>query len=131
MRADSGTPGVFQAVGDAVARAADLVQIEFRLFKAELAEKAVQLRAGLALIVAGAILLTAAIFLLLQSIVLALVAWGMSATGAALLVAAVTIVIGMVLVMSGRKQLDADNLVPDRTLTDIQRDTILVREKLS
>jgi uncharacterized membrane protein YqjE len=131
MRADNGSPGVFRAVGDTVARAADLVQIEFRLFKAELAEKTIQVRGGLALIVAGAILLTAALFLLLQAIVLALIALGMSPTGAALLVAAVTIVIGMVLVMSGRKQLDAGNLVPDRTLTDIQRDTILVREKLS
>jgi hypothetical protein len=130
MRTDN-APGVFHAVGDTVARAADLVQIEFRLFKAELAEKSVGIRAGLALIVAGAILLTAALFLLLQSIVFALIASGMSAIAAGLLVAAVTIAIGMALVMSGRKRLDAGNLIPDRTLTDIQRDTILVKEKLS
>jgi hypothetical protein len=130
MRAD-GNPGVFHAVGDAVARATDLVQIEFRLFKAELAEKTLRIRAGLALIVAGAVLLTAALILLLQAAVLALVAAGLSATAATLLVAAATIAIGFAFLMSGRKQLDADRLVPDRTLTDIQRDTVLVKEKLS
>jgi hypothetical protein len=130
MRTDS-NPGVFHAVGDTVARATDLVQIEFRLFKAELAEKTVRIRAGLALIVAGAVLLTAALFLLLQAAVLALVAAGLSATAATLLVAAATVAIGFALLLSGRKQLDADQLVPDRTLTDIQRDTVLVKEKLS
>ncbi len=130
MRTDSG-PGIFHAVGDTVARAADLIQIEFRLFKAELAEKSIEIRAGLTLIAAGAILLTAALFLLLQSIVFALIAAGFSPTAATLLVAAVTIAIGIALVMGGRKRLDAGNLIPDRTLTDIQRDTIVVKEKLS
>jgi uncharacterized membrane protein YqjE len=130
MKSDT-NPGVFQAVGDTVARATDLIQIEFRLFKAELAEKTVRLRTGLALILAGAVLLTAALFLLLQAIVLALVSAGMSPTGATLLVAVATIAIGFALTLSGRKQLDADNLVPDRTVTDIQRDTVLVKEKLS
>jgi uncharacterized membrane protein YqjE len=130
MRAEE-NPKVLQAVGDTVARASDLVSIEFRLFKAELAEKTIRVRAGLALIVTGAVLLTAALFLLLQSIVLALIVLGLSATAATLLVAAATIVIGLLFVMSGRKQLDADNLVPDRTLNDIQRDAVLVKEKLS
>jgi uncharacterized membrane protein YqjE len=130
MRTDN-NPSVFQAVGDAVARASDLVQIEFRLFKAELAEKTLRIRAGLALIVAGAVLLTAALILLLQAAVLALVAAGLSATAATLLVAAATIAIGFGFVVSGRRQLDADQLVPDRTIADIQRDTVLVKEKLS
>jgi len=130
MRADT-NPGVFQAVGDTVARAADLVAIEFRLAKAELAEKTVRIRAGLALIGAGAVLLTAALFLLLQTAVLALITAGMSPIAATLLVAAATVAIGFALVMSGRKQLDADNLVPDRTISDIRRDTVLVKEKMS
>lgn len=130
MKADNG-PGVFQAVGDTVARATELIQIEFRLFKAELAEKTVRIRAGLALILAGAVLLTAALFLLLQSIVLALITAGVSVVAATLLVAVATIAIGLALMISGRKQIDADALMPDRTLTDIQRDTVLVKEKLS
>jgi len=130
MRADSG-PGVIDAVGDTVARATDLIQIEFRLFKAELAEKTVHIRAGLALVLTGAVLMTAALFMLLQSIVLALIAAGLSALAATLLVAVATIAIGIAFLASGRKQLDGDNLVPDRTLTDLQRDTALVKEKTS
>src|SRR5882757_353938 len=92
-------PGVFHAVGETIGRATDLIQIEFRLAKAELAEKAARAGAGLSLVMVGAILLTAALFLLLQSIVLGLIAAGMSPVGASLLVAAATIAIGLGFVM--------------------------------
>ena len=84
-------PGLFHALSDTISRATDLVQLEFRVFKAELAEKAVHIKSGLALIVAGAILVTAALFLLLQAAVLALVQSGMSPAGATLLVGAACI----------------------------------------
>jgi uncharacterized membrane protein YqjE len=124
-------PGVFHAVGETIGRATELVQIEFRLAKAELAEKAARAGAGLSLVMVGAILLSAALFLLLQSIVLGLIAAGMSPVGATLLVSVATIAIGLGFVMTGRKQLSAEALVPDRTLNDIQRDTALVKEKLT
>jgi len=122
---------VFQAVGETIGRATELIQIEFRLAKAELAEKAARAGAGLSLVMVGAILLTAALFLLLQAIVLGLIAAGMSPVAATLLVAVVTIAIGFGFVMTGRKQLSPDALVPDRTLNDIKRDSALVKEKLT
>lgn len=125
------TPGVFHAVGETISRATELIQIEFRLAKAELSEKAARAGAGLSLVLVGAILVTAALFLLLQSIVLGLIAAGMSPVGATLVVAAVTIAIGGGFMMTGRKQLSAEALVPDRTLNDIHRDTALVKEKLT
>jgi uncharacterized membrane protein YqjE len=124
-------PGVFQAVGETIGRATELIQIEFRLAKAELSEKVARIGAGLSLVVVGAVLVTAALFLLLQSIVLGLVAAGFSPVAASLIVAVVTIAIGLAFVMTGRKQLSAEALVPDRTLDDIQRDTALVKEKLT
>lgn len=130
MQADA-APGVFQAVGETIGRATELIQIEFRLAKAELSEKAARAGAGLSLVMVGAVLLTAALFLLLQSIVLGLVALGLSAVAATLIVAAVTIAVGLGFVMTGRKQLGAEALVPDRTLNDIRRDTALVKEKLT
>lgn len=130
MQVDT-TPSVFQAVGETIGRATELIQIEFRLAKAELAEKATRAGAGLSMVMIGAILLTAALFLLLQSIVLGLVALGMSPVAATLLVAVATIAIGLGFVMTGRKQLSAEALFPDRTLNDIQRDTVLVKEKLT
>jgi uncharacterized membrane protein YqjE len=124
-------PGVFQAVGETIGRATELIQIEFRLAKAELSEKAARAGAALGLIMIGAVLATAALFLLLQAIVLGLVALGLSPVLATLIVAVVTFAAGLGFVMTGRKQLSAEALVPDRTLNDIQRDTALVKEKLT
>ncbi len=81
--------------------------------------------------VIGAILLSAALFLLLQSIVLGLITAGMSPVAATLLVSVATIAVGLGFVITGRKQLSAEALVPDRTVNDIQRDTALVKEKLT
>jgi hypothetical protein len=124
-------PGLFHALSDTISRATELVQLEFRVFKAELEEKATRVKAGLALIVTGAILMTGALFLLLQAAVLALVQSGMSPAGATLLVAAACIAAGFAFVFSGRKQLDGDALTPDRTIHGLQRDTRLVKEKLT
>jgi hypothetical protein len=127
---DEGT-GIIHAVSDTIARATDLVQLEFRVFRAELEEKATRVKAGLAFILTGAVLVTAALFLLLQAAVLGLVQGGMSPAGATLLVAAACIAAGLVFVVSGRKQLDGDVLTPDRTIHGIQRDSALVKEKLT
>ncbi len=124
-------PGVFQAVGETIGRATELIQIEFRLAKAELAEKAARAGAGLSLVIVGAILLSAALFLLLQAVVLGLIVAGLSPVAATLLVTVATIAIGLGLVMTGRKQLSADAIVPDRTFNDIKRDTAMVKEKLT
>ena len=124
-------PGLFHALSDTISRATELVQLEFRVFKAELEEKAARVKAGLALIVAGAVLITAALFLLLQAAVLALVQGGMSPTAATLLVGAACIAAGFAFIISGRKQVDGDALTPDRTIHGLQRDTRLVMEKLT
>jgi predicted phage tail protein len=124
-------PGLFQALSDTVSRAGDLVQLEVRVFKAELDEKLSQLKAGMALIISGAIFIAAALFLLLQAAVLALVQVGLSPAVATLLVAAAAIVIGVAFLLTGRKQMNSDALTPDRTIHELQRDTRLVKEKLS
>jgi uncharacterized membrane protein YqjE len=128
---DEAAPGVFHAVGETIGRATELIQIEFRLAKAELTEKAARVGAGLSLVMTGGVLCTAALFLLLQAVVLGLIQAGVSPAAATLIVAALTIAAGFGLMMTGRKQLSAEALIPDRTLTDIKRDTVLVKEKLS
>ena len=128
---DESSPGVLQAVGAAISRATDLIQIEFRLAKAELSEKAAQIGAALSLVVTGLVLVAAALILILQAMVLGLIEAGVSPVAATLLVAGTTIAIGLGFVATGRKRLSAESLVPDRTLTDIQRDSALVKEKLT
>src|SRR5262245_41465526 len=113
---DDHSPGVMHAVSETFARATDLVQLEFRVFKAELEEKVTRIKAGVGLIVVGAVLLTAALFLLLQAAVLALMQAGLSPAGATILVAAAAIALGLGFVLAGRKQVDGDALTPDRTI---------------
>lgn len=129
MKAES--PGIFHAVGETVARASDLVQLEFKLAKAELGEKATMAMAGFALAAAGAILLAAALLLILQFLVIALVAAGLSPMAATAVVAGFTIAVGLCLVAAGRKQFDTSTLTPRRTFNDLQRDSTIVKEKLS
>jgi hypothetical protein len=124
-------PGLFNALSDTISRATDLAQLEVRVFKAELGEMLSQLKAGLSLIVSGAIFIAAALFLLLQAAVLALVEAGLSPAMATLLVACASVVIGVAFILIGRKQMNGDALTPDRTIHDLQRDTRLVKEKLS
>src|SRR5213076_2281634 len=88
-------PGLFHALSDTISRATELVQLEFRVLRAELEEKAVKVKAGLGFILAGAVLVTAALFLMLQAAVLGLVQGGMSPTGATLLVAAACVAAGL------------------------------------
>jgi hypothetical protein len=127
----SDEPGLFHALSDTISRATDLVQLEVRVFKAELDEKLSQVKAGVSLILSGAIFIAAALFLLLQAAVLVLVEAGLSPALATLLVAGASIVIGIAFMLTGRRQVDGDALTPDRTMRDLQRDTRLVKEKLS
>ena len=124
-------PSVFHALGDTVAHAAELVQLEFRLAKTELGEKAALVKAGLVFIVVGAILLAATLLLVLQFLVVALVEAGLSPMLATFIIAALTAAVGIALITAGRKQLDATTLAPNRTLNDLQRDGAIFKEKLS
>jgi hypothetical protein len=122
---------VIDAATDTVARAADLIQLEFRLARAELAEKALALRSGLAFIAAGAVFMAGALFLLLQAAVVGLIEAGVSPTLATLIVAVACIAAGFALIASGRSRLDSDALTPERTVRQISRDTAMVKEKLT
>jgi hypothetical protein len=124
-------PTVFHAIGETVARASELIQLEIRLAKAELAEKSVHLKAGLTTVLIGCVIFTVGLYLFAQALVILLVALGLSLLAATLIVAAVFAGVGIALVAGGRKELDAGTLTPYRTLDDLERDRALVKEKLS
>jgi predicted phage tail protein len=126
------SPGIMHAVGDTIARATDLLLLELRVARAELAEKLVGIKTGATSIVVGAILITAALFLLLQAAVIGLIqAAILTPFGASLLVGVAVLAVGVAFVISGKKKLEATSLVPERALTDLKRDGAIVKEKLS
>jgi FtsH-binding integral membrane protein len=49
----------------------------------------------------------------------------------ALIVGVVVIVVGAILIQSGRSQLKQVNVVPERTIESIQEDAALVKEKIA
>jgi|FEC22Drversion2_1045045.scaffolds.fasta_scaffold01759_9 Putative Actinobacterial Holin-X, holin superfamily III len=124
-------PGVVTLVTAAISQSADLVHTEFRLARAEAAEKLAALRVGLVLMVAGAIFLMAALGLLLQAVVSLLVAAGLSVPAAILVTAGATALIGLGLFLAGQKRLGGDELVPDRTLHSLSRDGRMVKETVT
>lgn len=122
---------VVDLAANAVAKAADLVQLEFRLARTEVAEKLDAWRAGLGLILVGAMFATAALILLLQAAAVALVEAGMPPWAGALVVGVASLIVAAILVGLGRQRLGAEALKPGRTLDQISRDKSLVKEKLS
>jgi hypothetical protein len=124
-------PGVVTLTTAAVSQTADLIQAEFRLARAELAEKMSAFRAGLIMILIGAIFLIVALGMVLQALVGALIAAGLSPPVAILLVAGGAAVLGLVLFLMGQNRLNPAELAPDRTLRSLSRDSRMVKETLT
>jgi len=124
-------PGMVTLATTAFAQTVDLLQAEFRLARAELADKMSALRASLIMIVVGAIFLIVALGMFLQALVGALVAGGLSPVVAILIVAGGAALLGLVLFIAGQRQLNPEHLTPDRTLNSLSRDSRMVKETLS
>jgi len=109
---------------------AGLVQKEIQLAKRELSEKASQLGIGIAAIAAGGLLAFCGLLVLLDALVLKLSDF-VSPALAALIVGGTVAAIGIFLMLRGKSNLSAGNLVPSRTAESLRRDTELVRDRLS
>jgi hypothetical protein len=116
---------------EAVAQAADLVQLEFRLVRTELKEKAIAWRNGLVLGVIGAVFVVSAVLLVIEACVAGLIQQGLSPAAATIIVAAGCGAIAVVFFLMSRKRLDFEELTPDRTITELNRDKNMVKERLT
>lgn len=105
---------------------ATLVRKESELVRAELSEKLRAVGKAAGEIAAGGVLLLAALLVLLQALVLALAPF-IGAIWAALLVGVVVALLGFVLVRAGLKLMKPENLSPERTARQLQKDAQLVK----
>ncbi|HEX6530087.1 MAG TPA: phage holin family protein [Burkholderiales bacterium] len=108
-----------------------LVHQEAQLAKAELSEKVSQVTTGAGEIAAGGAVLFAGFIVLLFAAVGALQLMIDSEHAiwiAPLVVGAVVMIVGYILLSRGRKQLQADSMVPERTVRSLQRDARLAKE---
>jgi uncharacterized membrane protein YqjE len=99
-----------------------LLRKEAELARAELAEKVGQAIGGFVCLLAGAVLIIPALVILLSAAVAALVERGIAPSSAALLVGGVVVLAGAVFLFVGMNRLKARNLMPQRTLDQLQQD---------
>ncbi len=117
-----------ELLADLMRETTELFRTEGRLIRAEISEKVTQVQIGGGSIAAGAMCLLVALFVLSQALVVA-VGELIGDAWAALLVGVVIALIGGALLMKGRRDLDPDNLTPDRTSRQLRQDGKLVKEQ--
>ena len=118
-----------EIIADLLAQFPALARKESQLARAEISEKITQVAFGLAFIVGGAVLLTPALVVLLQAAVTALQAQFQPPL-AALIVGGAVLVSGIVLLWVGVNRLKVKNLVPNKTLHQIQEDASVAKQQL-
>ena len=114
---------------DLVRDVTDLVRKEIALAKAELGENVGKLTTGLIELAAGALLAFAGLLVLLNALVLKLSQY-MDPALAALLVGGAVALLGIVLLLKGKSNLDPNNLALHRTSESLQRDAEMVKEQI-
>ena len=120
-----------EIVGDLLTHFSTLARKESQLARAEMSEKIIQAAFGLAFIVGGAVLLTPALVVLLQAAVAALEQQArFQPTAAALIVGGAVLVIGIILLLVGINRLKVGNLVPEKTIHQIQEDASVAKQQL-
>lgn len=108
----------------------ELFTKELALAKAELRESLNTLKAGIAAVAGGAIVLLAGLIILLMAAVYGLGTM-MQLWLAALIVGVITLVVGFLMLQSGKKQFEPSHFTPDRTLHAMQQDKDTLKRKMS
>jgi hypothetical protein len=107
-----------------------LFRQELRLAQAEVRQSVREAQARLVMMIAGMMLGFCAFLILLEAIVIGL-STAMPSWLASIVVAVVTGAVALVLVNRGEKGLEADELMPKRTIRQAKADKDLVMEKVS
>jgi hypothetical protein len=119
-----------EILGDLMMQFPALARKESQLARAEISDKITQVGFGLAFIVCGAVLLTPALVVLLQAAVAAMEEARFQPTAAALIVGGAALLIGVIFLSVGISRLKAENLVPNKTIHQIQQDASVAKQQL-
>jgi hypothetical protein len=115
---------------DVINQLTTLMRKEGQLARAELSEKISQIGAGLGLVIGGAVLIMPGLVVLLEAGVAALQSTGMAPHWAALIVGGVVVIVGLLLVAIGVSRFRAKNLVPSKTIEQLQRDAAVAKDQM-
>jgi protein-S-isoprenylcysteine O-methyltransferase Ste14 len=115
---------------DLASQLTTLLRKEAELARTEVSEKISQATGGLVFLLAGAVLLIPALVVLLSAAVAVLVERGMAPPWAALLVGCLALLAGIVLLVLGMYRLKARNLVPQKTIDQLQQDASTAKQQM-
>jgi hypothetical protein len=107
-----------------------LLRKESQLARVEMSEKVGRVAVGIGFLVFGAVLLIPAIVILFQAAVAALQRAGVQLPAAQLIVGGVAFVIGRILLLIGVSRMRVRNLVPDKTIGQVQLDALAAKEQV-
>jgi hypothetical protein len=127
-RSPPGRP-VSALLSDLAIETSTLFRQEIALLKAELQEKLGHLGGGVGALAAGGVIAFSGWLALLAAAVLGL-SYVVAPWLAALIVGLVVLAIGAGLLLFGKSRINADALVPDRTLNSLREDQAWIREQV-
>lgn len=113
---------------DALRISSDLVRKEVTLAKAELRQNLSRAGTGLGMIVAAAVLGIVTLNVLTVALVAALAETDLGPIWSAVVVGVVLAILAYVLLRKGMADLKPENLMPTRTVENVQRDASAVKE---
>jgi hypothetical protein len=131
MAATSSTRSIPDILSDLMNQFTTLVRREGALARAEVSEKVNQVSGALMLIVFGAVLVMPALVVLLEAAVAALERVGLAPQWSALIVGGVVLLIGVILLLVGINRIKAKNLVPRKTIRQLQEDASVAKRQMS
>jgi hypothetical protein len=117
-------------LSDLASETGQLLQQELALFKAEMQEKLGRLGQGAGALAAGGLIAFSGWLALLAAAILGL-SYFVTPWLAALIMGLIVVAVGAGLLWYGKSRLDADALVPRRTLNSLREDEAWIRDRLS
>ena len=107
-----------------------LFRQEIRLARTETTENIGKMTGAIGMLATAGLIILPGLVVLLQAIAAMLMAQGMEAPIALLVVSLAAIVIGGILLAIGLSRLKASTLAPDRTIEQVRRDAAVAREQV-
>jgi len=118
-------------LGDVVHQFTTLVRREGQLARAEVSEKMAYAAGGIGLAIFGAVLAIPALVILLEAAVAGLMSVGWPVYWAALLIGGIALIVGIAILYVGANRLKGGNLVPQKTIHQLQRDVDVASHEAS
>lgn len=129
-RSETRTPSTLSLVSDIVSQAANLLQKEATLAKAQVGQNIARASTGIGLMLAAAILAMISLNLLAGAVVTWLVANGWSAAQATLMVAAGCGATALSILFLAVRSIKSAAQLPTQTFENFRRDADIIKEKL-